>query len=76
MFTTTVLPWIQIILAILLVAGILLQRSGDGLGGAFGGGDSGGGLHHTRRGFEKILYQATLVLAVLFAASALIAIIL
>jgi len=49
--------------------GILLQRSDAGLGSAFGGGDSMGG-HFTRRGFEKMLFNATLVVAALFALSA------
>jgi protein translocase SecG subunit len=36
---TEVLPYVQIILSVLLVLGILLQQSEAGLGGAFGGGD-------------------------------------
>jgi preprotein translocase subunit SecG len=32
------------------------------------------GIHTTRRGFEKFLFRATIVLAILFACSALIAI--
>jgi len=64
-----IISYIQIILSILLVAGILLQRSEASLGAAFGGGDAVGGRFH-RRGFEKILFNATLVLVVLFAISA------
>jgi len=69
----TMLPYIQIILSIILIAAILLQQSDAGIGGALGGGD-GGGLYHTRRGFEKFLFVTTIVTSVLFAASAFIAI--
>lgn len=64
-----ILPYIQIILSILLVVGILLQRSEASLGGAFGGSDATGGKF-ARRGFEKLLFNATLVLALLFVLSA------
>lgn len=67
-----ILPYIQIILASILTVAILLQHSSAGAGGAFGGSDEGG-LHHTRRGFEKFLFTSTIVIAVLFALSAFIA---
>lgn len=63
------LPYIQILLSVLLVVGILLQRSDAGLGGAFGGGD-GSATHNTRRGFEKLLFNGTIIIAFLFALSA------
>ena len=66
---TAILPYIQVVLSILLVAAIILQQTGAGLGGAFGGGDFSSGFH-TRRGFEKTLFRATIVLAILFALSA------
>lgn len=67
-----ILPWIQIILAVVLVGGILLQNGGAGLEGALGGGDStADGARHTRRGAEKGLFQMTLVVSVLFVASAI-----
>lgn len=66
---THALPFIQIIVAVLLTGLILLQRSGAELGGAFGGGDGGGGTLYTRRGFEQVLFIATIVLAVIFVAS-------
>ncbi|MDO8520814.1 MAG: preprotein translocase subunit SecG [bacterium] len=62
----TALPWIQIVVSVLLVGLILLQRSGAELGGAFGGGDGSGGTLYTRRGFEQVLFIATIVLAVIF----------
>ncbi len=69
----TLLPYIQITLSIILIGAILLQQSSAGLGGALGGGD-GGGLYHTRRGFEKFLFVTTIVVGILFAASAFVAI--
>ena len=66
------LPYAQIALSVLLIVTILLQQSGAGFDGAFGGGDSSV-TYHTRRGFEKFLYYFAMVLGVLFAASALAA---
>lgn len=68
------LPYIQIILSILLVAAILLQQRGSSLGGAFGS-DNFSAAFHTRRGAELFLFRATIVLAVLFAASAFLALV-
>lgn len=65
------LPYIQIVLAGLLIVAILMQRTGAGLGGAFGADNFSSGFH-TRRGFEKTLFRATILFAVLFALSALI----
>lgn len=67
-----ILPIIQIVLAVLMTAAVLLQQSEAGLGGAFGGSDSVSSWR-TRRGFEKFLFIGTIVLAVLFIASALLA---
>lgn len=64
-----ILPYIQILLSILLIAGILLQRSEESLGSAFGGDGAMGG-RFMRRGFEKMLFNGTLVVAALFAISA------
>lgn len=60
---------LQAIIAIFLIASILMQNRGSGLGAVFGG-DFGG--YHTKRGFEKFLMRSTIVLAVLFAVVALI----
>lgn len=68
-----ILPIIQIILSILLIGGILMQQSDAGLGSAFGGGDGSGG--HTRRGFEKTLFNATILIAILFALTAVVALV-
>ena len=67
----TVLPYVQIVLSVLLMVAILLQRTGASLGGAFGADNFSSGFH-TRRGLEKTLFRATIVLAVLFALSALL----
>jgi preprotein translocase subunit SecG len=54
---------IQIIVSVSLIAVILLQAKGSGLGGIFGGDSS---IYKTRRGVEKTLHQATIGLSVLF----------
>lgn len=53
---------IQIIISITLIVVILLQVKGEALGGAFGG----PGVARTRRGLEKTLYNATIILAAIF----------
>lgn len=50
-----------------------MQRSASGVGGALGGGD-GGGIIHTKRGLEKILFYLTIAVAILFALSAFVAV--
>jgi preprotein translocase subunit SecG len=66
----SLLPWVQIILSVLLIFAILLQQTGAGLGGTFGGDDGSTGFH-SRRGIEKTLFQISIILAILFAASSL-----
>jgi len=66
----TILPFIQIIIAILLIVFILLQQRGTALGSAFGG--EGGGFYATRRGIQKKIYWATIICGVLFIALALL----
>jgi protein translocase SecG subunit len=65
------LPFIQIILAILLIAAILLQQRGSSLGGAFGG-DNFSSAFHKRRGAELFLFKFAIGIAVLFVASTLL----
>lgn len=65
-----VLPYIQLVLSVLLICSILLQQTGASLGGAFGG-DNFSAAYHTRRGSELFLFWATIVIAVLFALTAL-----
>jgi preprotein translocase subunit SecG len=54
---------VQIIVSIAIIALVLLQVKGSGLGNIFGG---TGGVYRTRRGVEKTLYQATVGLGVFF----------
>ena len=62
------LPAIQIILSVLLIIAVLLQARGAGVGEAFGG---SGAVYRTRRGVEKNLFRATIILGILFAATSL-----
>ena len=53
----------QIVVSISLMASILLQSRGAGLGATFGGDSS---VYRSRRGIEKRLFQFTIILGVLF----------
>jgi preprotein translocase subunit SecG len=53
----------QMIVSVALMASILLQARGAGLGATFGGDSS---VYRSRRGIEKRLFQFTIILAVLF----------
>lgn len=66
------LPLIQIILSVLLIIVIILQQSEESLGGAFGGSDSVDSVKRTRRGGEKILFNAAIIIAVLFTLTSII----
>jgi preprotein translocase subunit SecG len=57
---------IQIILSIAIIIFVLLQVRGAGLGSAFGG-SSAGSVFKTRRGVERLVFNTTIVLIVLFA---------
>lgn len=70
---SVILPYIQVVLSVLIIVGVLLQYSAAGVGGAFGGGDSFDAGLHTRRGFEKFLFFATLIAGILFAISCIVA---
>ncbi len=59
---------IQFVLGLLLILAILLQNRGAGLGGVFGG---SGGVYLAKRGLEKKLFIATIVIAILFFAISL-----
>ncbi len=65
------LPYIQIALSLLLITGIVLQNRGASLGGAFGG-DNFASTFYKRRGAEKFLFNATIVIALLFVLSAVV----
>lgn len=53
----------QILVAIAIIAVVLLQVKGGGLGGIFGQPDS---VYRTRRGVEKSMLQITIALTVVF----------
>jgi len=53
----------QIVLSVALIAVVLFQVRGGGLGGIFG---QPGTVYRTRRGVEKLLFQLTIVLVVAF----------
>lgn len=59
---------VQIILAVSLISCIVLQPQGTGLGSTFG---TSGESYHTRRGLEKVVFVASIVLTALFAANAI-----
>jgi preprotein translocase subunit SecG len=67
---TAALPYIEIGLSLLLIIGIVLQQRGASLGGAFGG-DNFASTFYKRRGAEKFLFNATVVIAVLFVVTAI-----
>lgn len=61
--TTTLVLIAQILISAALMASILLQSRGAGLGATFGGDSS---VYRSRRGIEKRLFQFTIVLAIAF----------
>ncbi|NCU29658.1 preprotein translocase subunit SecG [Candidatus Saccharibacteria bacterium] len=63
-----VTPVITLVSAILLIITILLQQRGASLGAGFG---SSGELFTARRGLDKNLFDATVILAVVFVLSIL-----
>ena len=68
---TTALYIVQIILSVAIIALVLLQVKGAGLGSIFGG---DGGVYRTRRGVEKTIFNATIGLVIFFFVLALIAV--
>jgi protein translocase SecG subunit len=63
----------QIVVSILLIISVLLQNRGSGLSAAFGG-DFGG--YYTKRGVEKFLFFASVVLGVCFIGLAIASVVL
>lgn len=66
----TLLKYFQLIVSFLLIFAILVQNRSSGLSGTFGG---SGTIHVKKRGAEKVLFNATIVLAILFVASSILA---
>lgn len=63
-----ILQFVTITSGVLMMISILLQQRGASLGAGFG---SSGELYTTRRGLDKNLFEATIVLAVVFVLSIL-----
>lgn len=66
----TAMNIVQISIAVILVVVILAQVRGQG-SGLFGSADSS---YRTRRGIEKVLFQLTIVLIVVFIATSIISV--
>lgn len=66
----TILPIVTIVSATLMIVAILLQQRGASLGAGFGGSSE---LYTTRRGLDKNLFDVTIVLAVIFVGSIIVA---
>lgn len=58
-----IITYAEIGLSVLLIISILLQQKGQGLGSSIGGGFM---EYSTKRGAEKIIFYATIVIAILF----------
>lgn len=69
----SILQGVTIGSAVLMVLAILLQQRGASLGAGFG---SSGELYTTRRGLDKNLFEATIVLGVIFILSILVGLLL
>ncbi len=63
MATTKILSIIQIVIAVLLMLVILLQSKGSALTGVFGG---EGNIYKSKRGLDKFLLIATIILGIIF----------
>jgi len=59
----------EVVISVILSLLILVQNKDGGLGAAFGGGES---FHATRRGAEKVIFNATIVFSTLFVLVALL----
>jgi len=63
---------VQIILSAAVIALVILQSKGGGLSRMLGG---EGGVYKTRRGFEKTLFNVTVLLIVVFFVFSLLSVI-
>lgn len=62
---------VQIAASVILIVLILIQERSSGLSGVFGGG-SGDASYQTRRGLERVTFWATIVMGIVFAALAIL----
>jgi preprotein translocase subunit SecG len=58
----------QIVISVAIIALVVVQAKDAGLSQMFGGSDMG--ISHTRRGVERTMFNATIVLVVVFVALA------
>jgi protein translocase SecG subunit len=65
MNSSLIFRFINILVMVVLIIVIALQNKSAGLSNVFGG---GGNIVQTRRGFEKWLFYATIVLGIIFMA--------
>lgn len=63
---------LQIIVSVSLIILIILQAKGVGLGRAWGG---GGEFYKSRRGVEKIVFNLTIILVVVFLITSILSLI-
>jgi preprotein translocase subunit SecG len=61
---------VTILVSILLIIMIMIQSKGSSFGTGFGG--DGGSMYTTRRGFEKTLFDATIVVSGIFLVLAIV----
>ena len=64
---------VTVVSAVILVIAVLLQQRGATLGAGFG---ASGELYATRRGFDKNLFDVTVIMAVVFVSSILVSLVL
>lgn len=64
---------VHVIITVLLIASVLLQQRGSGLGDAFGGDVA---VFTSRRGVEKVLFYLTIVFGISFVALSIVELIL
>jgi preprotein translocase subunit SecG len=65
---------VQIIIAVAVIVFILLQVRGAGLGSIFGG-SSAGSVFKTRRGVERLIFNITIVLVILFSVVSILSVV-
>lgn len=66
-----VFNYITLVSAIIMIVMILLQTRGSSLGATFGG---DGNVYRSKRGAEKLVYNLTIVSAVVFVLSVILSI--
>jgi protein translocase SecG subunit len=65
MLSSPIFKFINIIIMLMLIVVVALQNKSSGLSNVFGG---AGNIVQTRRGFEKWLFYATIILGIIFLA--------